>query len=76
MYAIPASRGGEPSARSPADHAGPPQARVTEVHDVDGVLRVEYLVVEVIPAPPEEQTADITEELARRATPSLGYALD
>jgi len=30
----------------------------------------------VIPAPAEKQTADITEELARRATPSLGYVLD
>jgi hypothetical protein len=49
---------------------------VAEVHDVDGVLRVEHLVVEVIPTPREEQTADITEELARRTTPSLGYVLD
>ena len=49
---------------------------MAEVHDVDGVLRVEYLVVEVIPTPREEQTADITEELARRTTPGLGYVLD
>ena len=40
-------------------------ASVTEVHDVDGALRVEDPVVKVIPAPPEEQTADVTEERAR-----------
>jgi YgiT-type zinc finger domain-containing protein len=49
---------------------------VTEVHDVDGLLCVEHLVVEVIPAPAEKQTADMTEELARRATSRLGYVLD
>jgi hypothetical protein len=39
-------------------------ASVTEVHDVDGALRVEDPVVKVIPRP-EEQTADVTEERAR-----------
>ena len=49
---------------------------VTEVHDVDGLLCVENLVVEVIPAPAEKQTADIAEELARRTTSHLAYVLD
>jgi hypothetical protein len=49
---------------------------VTEVHDVDGLSCFEGLIVEVIPAPREKQTADITEELARRATSRLGYVLD
>jgi hypothetical protein len=48
----------------------------TKVHDVDRVLRVEDLVVKVIPAPPQEQTADVAEERARCATPRLGYVLD
>src|SRR5262249_41917478 len=61
-------RSSRPADRSPMS--------VTEVHDVDGLLRVEDLVVEVIPAPAEKQTADITEELARRATSRLGYVLD
>jgi hypothetical protein len=51
-------------------------ASVTEVHDVDGVLRLEDLVVKVIAAPPEEQAADVTEERTRRAAPRLGYVLD
>jgi hypothetical protein len=51
-------------------------ACVAKVDDVDGVLRVENLVVEVIPAPPEEQATDITKERARRPTASLGNVLD
>ena len=49
---------------------------VTEVHDVDGLPCFEDLIVEVIPAPAEKETANIAEELARRATSRLGYVLD